>query len=921
MNVEIPEGRGGPPLSLLLKSALGGFEMKRASLRGTLLWAVTFLLTGSSTVVAQHEPGHAAPTAAQEEPEKQESEEEKKKDPYKDFEELTEDATAREGFFDTYEKSDKLYMAIPQDRLGEEFLLAFQIAQGIGGRSLYGGTMLDIFEGALVSLERHGDRVYLIRQPHRFTGGSDPAVERAVELTFSPSVVQSAKIESFRPDSALVIDINGWLISDLSNISRRVKSAVSETRGQPGAASLDKELSYLEGIKAFPKNVNAVARLTFKPGKPISISSVPDDRFISVAVHYTMAELPAKAMAPRMADDRVGNFLTVHKDFSQYEKTFFKRLVNKWRLEPARGEQPDGSGLVEPAQPIVFYIDRTVPAEYRPFMVAGVEEWNRAFEAAGFKNAIRAEPLPDGADAEDVRYATLRWNVSDQPGYGAIGPSMVDPRSGEILDADILFEANMILGWKRAWRTLVTPTAAVEEMLDASPEEIAAMSAGGEMATLGTELSAQGSLLRAALAARGELDPNAPVPMDYVGEALKWVTMHEVGHSLGLRHNFRSSYDTPLDRLHDRDWAEERGLTGSVMEYPTINLAPNGEPNGYFYTPTVGTYDRWAIAYAYTTDPARADRLAREAAADGHQYGTDEDARGSGALDPTTNVYDLSGDPLDWAIGRADLVRSLWPELPQAVLADNSPYYDLRDAFRTTLVQYVRAVAVGVKYLGGQYLYRDHVGDPDGRRPFMNVPKERQQKALRFMTEYGFGEAAFGVPRELLEEMGANRWSHWGNENTIDGRIDYPLLEEVLSFQRTLLNQLTLSARLARILDAELKYGSQNVVTIPELMSGITESVWREVWSGGARDISAGRRDLQRAYIHRFSELLVRPPAGLPADARSVARHQLTEVQQRISAQLRSPESLDSYTVAHLEEASARIQQALDASLQAQLSG
>ena len=894
--------------------------MKRASVCSTSVFAVG-VLAWNSSILAQHDPaGHGAPVAAQEEPAEEEAEE-KKKDPYKDFEELTEDATVREGFFDTYQKADNLYLAVPQDRLGEDFLLTFHIAQGIGGRSLYGGTMLDIFEGALVSLERHGEKVYLVRKPHRFSGGGDAAVEEAVKLTFSPSIVESAKIESFRPDSALVIDIAGWLVSDLSNISRRVKFAVSEAPGQPGGASLAKELSYLEGIKAFPKNVNAVARLTFKPGKPISISSVPDDRFISVAVHYSMAELPAEPMTPRLADDRVGNFLTVHKDFSQYDKTFFKRHVNKWRLEPAPGARPDESGLVEPARPIVFYIDRTVPEEYRPFMVAGVEEWNRAFEEAGFKNAIRAVPLPDGADAEDLRYATLRWNVSDQVGYGAIGPSIVDPRTGEILDADILFEANMILGWKRAWRTLVTPSSALEEMLGSTAEEMEALSGGGEMATLGTELSAQGSLLRAALAARGDLDPNAPVPMEYVGETLKWVTMHEVGHSLGLRHNFRSSYDTPLDRLHDREWAEARGLTGSVMEYPTINLAPKGEHNGYFYTPTVGTYDRWVIAYAYTPDEARARQLARAGAAKGHLYGTDEDARGSGALDPTVNVYDLSSDPLEWAVGRADLVRSLWPDLPRAVLADNSPYYDLTDAFRTTLIQYIRAVAVGVKYLGGQYQYRDHVGDPDGRGPFANVPKEKQQRALRFMTEYGLGEGAFAVPREVLREMGANRWSHWGNDNTIDGRIDYPLLEQVLSFQATLLRRLTEPTRLARILDAELKYGPGSVVTIPELMSAITASVWTEVWAGDARNIEAGRRDLQRAYVHRFSELVVRPPMGLPADARSIARQQLVEVQRRITAALQGRARLDSYSVAHLEEADARIEQALRADLQAELSG
>ncbi len=892
--------------------------MKRVSVPGTWLGLILVFLAAWSPAAAQegdaaHDEGQDSPKEAED----QESEKEEK-GPYKDFEELTENAVVREGFFDTYQKADKLYMAIPQERLGEEFLLAFQIAQGIGARSLFGGTMLNIFEGAVVHVERHGDRVFLVRRAHRFTGGGDAAVEEAVKLTFSPSVLKSAKIESIRADSALVIDINGWLVSDLSDISQRVKRAVSETPGKPGAASFAKDLSYLESVKAFPKNLNAVARLTFKPGKPVSISSVPDSRFISVAIHYTMAELPADLMRSRLADDRIGTFLTVQKDFTQDDKTFFRRYVNKWRLEPAPGARPDANGLVEPAKPIIYYIDSTVPEEYRPYLKAGVEEWNRAYEAAGFKNAIRAEPLPDGADPEDIRYATLRWNVSDQPGYGAIGPSIVDPRTGEILDADILFEASMVLGWKRAWRTLVTPSAAIEEMLEASPEELASIAEGGEMATLGAEISAQGSLLRAFLAATGELNPNDAVPMSYVGETLKWVTMHEVGHTLGLRHNFRSSYDTPIDKLHDRAWVEQNGLTGSVMEYPTINLAPKGESVGYFYTPTVGTYDLWAIAFAYTPDEARAARLAREGALNGHEYGTDEDARGSGALDPSVNVYDLSRDPLEWAMGRARLIRSLWPELPEAVLADNSPYYDLTDAFQMTLAQYARAVAVGVKYIGGQHQYRDHVGDRDARGPFVNVPKARQERALGFITEYGFGQDAFDVPRNVLREFGANRWSHWGNKNTIDGRIDYPLLEQVLSLQRALLSQLTRPARLARILDAELKYGSDSVVTIPELFLALTESIWSEVWSGTARNVTAGRRDLQRAYVALFTELVVKPPSNLPADARSVARHRLADLERRIGERLDSPDGLDAYTVPHLEESRARIRKALDAGLQIQ---
>ena len=186
-------------------------------------------------------------------------------------------------------------------------------------------------------------------------------------------------------------------------------------------------------------------------------------------------------------------------------------------------------------------------------------------------------------------------NVSDQPGYGAIGPSVVDPRTGEVLDADILFEHNMLLGWKRFYRTNVDPAAAFNEMFDASETELAALAAGGEMISMADELSSQGTLLRAALAARGEIQPGDPVPEDYIYQALVRVTLHEVGHTLGLRHNFKSSYDTPFDRLHDKSFSMDNGLASSVMEYPGINVAPAGQQQGYYYSPGVGSSDRWVI--------------------------------------------------------------------------------------------------------------------------------------------------------------------------------------------------------------------------------------------------------------------------------------------------------------------------------------
>jgi len=605
----------------------------------------------------------------------------------------------------------------------------------------------------------------------------------------------------------------------------------------------------------------------------------------------------------------VGYFLTARKDFSTYEDNFFRRYVNRWRLEP--GRQVEG-GLWEPKQPIVYYLDNNIPVEYRPFIKAGVEAWNRAFEAAGWKNAVRAEMLPEGADAEDLRYHTIRWSVSDQPGYGAIGPSIVDPRSGEILDADILIEANMINGWRREFRSVVTPAATIEDALG-----IGEAARHGDHAMLAAELGAQGSLLRTMLAASGEIGPRDAVPMEYVGNALKWVTMHEVGHTLGLRHNFRSSTDTPLDRLADRAWTEQNGVFSSVMEYPSVNLSERGRPSGYPYNPNVGTYDLWAIIYGYTADASRAARLARESALPGHAYGTDEDAGGPGALDPTVNTFDLGQDPLAWARGRATLIRGILPEFPRYVIADNARYGDVTDAFNLLMNQYARSLAVGVKYIGGQYVNRDRMGDPQGRMPFVPVPPAKQREALAFLNEFGFGERAFAIPANVLATLGANRWSHWGNQNTFsDGRIDYPFTTLVLGAQRGLLNQLTAPSTFAKIRDAEMKFGAANTLGTSELMASLTRAVWAEAYAG--RSTAVMRRELQRAYIDRLTEMVARPTPAMPGDARAAARAALVELRGRISTTLAGG-GVDAITRAHLTESRARIDHALEAGLDVQL--
>jgi hypothetical protein len=711
----------------------------------------------------------------------------------------------------------------------------------------------------------------------------------------------------------MLLDVYSWFVSDLSNISQRVQSAVSSQPGQPGRASLDKDKSYIRSVKSFPMNTNIVASLTFNNGERGAPRTVADGRFIPVSIHYTMAALPENPMLPRMADDRTGYFMTVHKDFSNDNEEFFQRYVNKWRLE-CDGE-PGADGLCDPIEPITYYIDHTVPVRYRKAMMEGVTEWSNAFEAAGFRNAVRAEMLPEDAEAEDIRFATLRWNVSDQPGYGAIGPSVVDPRTGEILDADILFEANMLLGDKNEYREMVEPRSAIDEIFNVSEAEIRSMSFG-ETSSFFAEMSMQLDIVKSVLLARGMMKPGDPVPKEFVDQALRWVTMHEVGHTLGLRHNFRSSVDTPLDKLHNEEWAEENGVFSSAMEYPTVNLSNEGRSaDGYYYNPSVGSYDRWVISYGYTPDAQKAREIARQAAQPGHAYGTDEDARGAGAVDPLINVYDLGEDPLAWGKDRAQLLKGLIPEIPEIVLADNMPYFEATDLFNTYFFQYSRTLAPAIKYIGGQYQYRDHVGDPDGRMPFVAIPKTKQKEALDMIIDYALDADAFELPQDVFQKMGADRWSHWGNSNTYNGRIDYPLHSQLLGIQSSLLSQLLNGTRLERIRDTEVKFGEANTLTIPELMGTITNAVWSEVWSAPGSNIDSNRRDLQRAYLDEMIGIVTDAPANMPADARAVARFQLNDLNERINRRLSPPYNFDAYTEAHLREVQVRIGKALEAGL------
>ncbi|MDZ7772419.1 MAG: zinc-dependent metalloprotease [Balneolaceae bacterium] len=351
------------------------------------------------------------------------------------------------------------------------------------------------------------------------------------------------------------------------------------------------------------------------------------------------------------------------------------------------------------------------------------------------------------------------------------------------------------------------------------------------------------------------------------------------------------------------------------MEYPDGGSAnPEGEgTGGHDWEPRAsdpaGPLGRQLRLYAAAGRRQPID--ARNSAFPGHAYGTD-----TGGTRSRTRTYDLSNDPLAWGRQRADMLRDLISRVPEIALADNMPYYEATDLFQSYFFQYARALAPTVKYIGGQHQYRDHVGDPQGRMPFVPVPREDQVEALDMIIEYAFRPGALDVPQEVFQQFGANRWSHWGNSSSLWGRVDYPLHQTMLGIQQSVLSQLLDGERLSRIRDTEAKFGAENTVTIPELMGRLTGAIWQEIWSAPGQNIVSNRRDLQRAYLESMISIVTEADDEMPADAISVARMQLKNLSSRLASRLSPPTfEFDDYTRAHLEEAKARIDKALEAGL------
>ena len=810
-----------------------------------------------------------------------------------------------EGLWTVYHKDQQILVDLKQSYFGTDFLMLSSIARGISRMPVLGGMTWG--DDVLWSFRKSGDKIHVLRRNVKFKARPGTPEASAVKLAYSDSVLYALPI---------VTDTLGGHLIDMT----RVFLSDDEQVGKMLGASFASDRSTISNVKAFEQNVEIDINAVY--AGQIPSDTVADPRGMQVTVHYSISQLPQTGYKPRKADDRVGYFLTVAKDFTDNsDDENFVRYINRWDLQK---DAPEAK-VSPPKKPITFWLEKTVPVNLRPIIRAGIEEWNKTFDKLGFDNAIEVNQQyeKDTWDPEDVRYNTFRWITADA-GF-AMGPSRVNPLTGQILDADILFDASFLRSWKSSYENFTPSSVAALFDIDHTRPAKGAIFVDSPRqrhadCRLSDGMQHQSSFAGAVFAAQGMMTKRGELPEEYLQQALKDVVMHEVGHTLGLRHNFKASAWKTLADIEDPAKANE-ATVGSVMDYLPVNIVAAGTKQPAYYTTTVGPYDFWAIEYGYKTingdENAELIKIAIRSGESGLDFATDEDTE-SNDPDPFSGRFDLGKEPIFHAQRQMALVNGLLPTLLERTVQNGDGYQRARQAFGVLLSEYYKSAQFVARFIGGVVVHRDHKGDNQARTPFTLVDASQQRAAMKQLAEQ-----AFTVPKydqSVLNSLAASRWRHWGTQDP--RRIDYPIHEQVAMFQDTILNRMLNPLTLSRILDGEAKASAaEDVYTLPEHLKGVTEAVFAEVNAQPAGEftnrnayINSFRRSLQRTALKRLGEIVASPRTGQPEDARVLTRVVLTELATRIDATLiKGDLKLDDYSRAHLTDSRLRIKQILEA--------
>ncbi len=770
---------------------------------------------------------------------------------------ITKDAKSDEGLFTVHRVDDKYFYEIPDSLFNREMLTVTRIAKTATGIGFGGGK-----QNTQVHRWQKKDGHVLLRVVSHeiYAADSLPVHEAVVNSNFEP-VLQRFPVKTVGKDSVnktTVIEVTDLYTKDVKALGLREGS-----RKQYKVSRLDDSRSYIDTIRSYPENIEVRHVKTYSAGDPPSNESTGS---ISLEFSNSMILLPKEPMKRRYFDQRVGWFARGQTDYGlDAQKSKEVKYLDRWRLEVKEEDKEKfkNGELVEPKEPIIYYVDRATPKQWVPYIKQGIEDWQVAFEEAGFKNAIIAKDPPSKEEdpdwsPEDARYSVVRYLASPIP--NANGPHVSDPRSGEILESDINWYHN-VMTLLRNW--FFVQTAAINE--DARSVEF---------------------------------------EDEVMGRLIRFVSSHEVGHTLGLPHNMGSSVAYAVEDLRDPEFTAEYGTAPSIMDYARFNYIAQPEDGDVALMPDIGPYDKYAIEWGYrpildkTAEEEKEilDEWILEKAGDPlYRFGSQQSG---GVIDPSSQTEDLGDDAVLASEYGIKNLKRIMPKLIEWTAEDGKNYEDLDDMYGQVLSQFNRYMGHVTANIGGVYEhYKTY--DQEGA-VYTHVSKEKQKEAMDFLQEQLFETPEWMIDQEIF------------NKIQFDGQV-----EGIRNMQERTLNNLLDFGRMARLMENEEVNGDEAYGLI-DMMSDVRTGIWSEVYSG--QNIDRYRRNLQRAYIERMEHLMTEEQSEIPSryrswitrsdidvaqsDIRPVVRGELKTLQNQIR---RASNRGDRLTRYHLQDALERI--------------
>jgi hypothetical protein len=781
----------------------------------------------------------------------------------KSIKELTKSSKRIEGLFTIYRDTitGSLQMVISEKHLDKDYIHFNQVSNGVIDAGRYRGA----YGGSKVfRVKKYYNKIEFVSQNTSFYFDPENAISKSKDANTSEGIMATIKIEAYDQKEGL------YLIKADDLFLKETFSQVKPPRF-PGSSpmaftlgNLDKSKTKINSIKNYDDNTNLEVEYVYSKPSVLNGGSqaVTDGRNVSIKVFHSLIAMPENDYKIRLDDPRVGYFTTQVNDQTATNSAPYKDLVHRWNLI----KKDTSLAISEPVKPITWWMENSTPIEWRETIKAGVLEWNKAFEKAGFKNAMVVKLQPDDADwdAGDINYNVLRWTSSPNPPFGGYGPSFVNPKTGEIIGADIMLE--YVHFTNRVFYDQLFDLAKADA--EFSPSDY--LKKNKVLCSFGHVMHENTMFGQAVVEAAGGSDLEMARMKK---ESMLALIMHEVGHTLGLNHNMKASQLFSPEELANKEFIEGKCLTGSVMDYAGINLTNNRANQGQYYDTSVGPYDLWAIQFGYTPFKSEGEKTAllNRSTEPELIFGNDaDDMRAPGkAIDPRVMIGDLSNDQIGYSIDRIKLVDSMMSGVKTKFAKTGESYQELRRAYYLLSGQRATAVNVISRFIGGVYVDRAMIGQEGGSQPFTPVSLEDQKRAMNALTKYAFAPTAFSAPSELYNDLAMQRRGFGFMRGTEDPKIH----QQVLTYQQNVLSHVLHYNTLQRITDSEL-YG--NEYSLSTFMTDLNSAVFKADING---NVNSFRQNLQISYTNTLIDMLTgKQSSRYSNNAKSMALYNLKQI-------------------------------------------